>query len=122
MPVRMPRKYSEDFRWRIVFQHCLRGLSIRTVAEQNYVSQSTVERLVHRYKSTGDVRSVQEKHGPDTKLSEQDELIVLQLFLDKPGIYLREVQQELYDAAGTWVDCSTLCRTAKQLGLTQQKK
>ena len=45
-----------------------------------------VEILVHRYKRIGDVRSVQEKHGPDTKLSEQ-ELIVLQLFLDKPGIY-----------------------------------
>ena len=117
----MPRKYSEDFRWRIVFQHCLRGLSVRTVARQNYVSPSTVERLVHRYKRTGDVRSVQEKHGPDTKLSEQEELIVLQLFLDKPGIYLREVQQELCDATGTWVDCSTLCRTAKRLGLTRQK-
>ena len=65
---------------------------------------------MHRYKRTGDVRSVQEKHGSDTKLSEQEELIVLQLFLDKPGIYLREVQQELCDATGTWVDCSTLCR------------
>ena len=42
------------------------------------------------------------KLGPDTVLSDQEELIVLQLFLDKPGIYLREVQQELYDATGTW--------------------
>ena len=74
---------------------------------------------MRRYTRTGDVRSVQEKYGPDTKLSEQKELIVLQLFLDKPGIYLREVQQELYDATGTWVDCSTLCRTAKRLGLTK---
>ena len=30
---------------------------------------STVELL---YKRTGDVRSVQEKHGPDTKVSEQE--------------------------------------------------
>ena len=105
----------------MVFQHCLCGLSIRTVAKQNYVSPSTVERLVYRYKRTGDVRSVQEKHGPDTKLSEQEELIVLQFFLDKPGIYLKELQKELHDATGTWTDCSTLCRTAKRLGLTRQK-
>ena len=74
---------------------------------------------MRRYTRTGDVRSVQEKYGPDTKPSEQKELIVLQLFLDKPGIYLREVQQEFYEATGTWVDCSTLCRTAKRLGLTK---
>ena len=70
------------------------------VGGHNYVSPSTVERLVHKYKTTGNVRSVQEKHGPNHKLSDQEELIVLQLFLDKP---------ELYDATGTWVDCSTLC-------------
>ncbi|MCG8626960.1 MAG: hypothetical protein MJE68_33790, partial [Proteobacteria bacterium] len=39
-----------------------------------------------------------------------EELIVLQLFLDKPGIYLREVQQELLDITGTWISCATLCR------------
>ena len=98
----MPRKYSEDFRWRIVFQHCLRGQSIRSDAKGNYVSASTVEKVVLLYKRTGDVRSVRKKLGPDTVLSDQEELIVLQLFLDKPGIYLREVQQELYDATGTW--------------------
>ena len=27
------------------------------------------------YRRTGDVRSVQEKHGPDAKFSEQEELI-----------------------------------------------
>ena len=66
------------------------------------------------HRRTGDVRSVLEKYGPDTKLSKQEELIVLQLLLDKPGIFLMEIQQELYDATGTWVDCSTLSRTAKQ--------
>ena len=91
------------------------------VAKDNYVCKSTVERLVSRYKSTGDVLSVQEKHGPRHKLSDQEELIVLQLFWDKPGIYLREVQQELFDITGTWISCATICRTTKRLGLTRQK-
>ena len=117
----MPRNYSEDFRWRIVFQHCLQGKSIRMVAKDNYACKSTVERLVNRYKTTGDVLSVQEKHGPSHKLSDQEELIVLQLFLDKSGIYLREVQEELFDITGTWVSCATICRRTKCLGLSRQK-
>ena len=117
----MPRKYSEDFRWRIVFQHCLQGKPIRDVAKDNHIGHSTVERLVCLYKGTGEVRSIQEKHGPEHKLSEQEEFIVLQLFLDSPGIYLREVQLELHDITGSWVDCSTICRTAQRLGLTRQK-
>ena len=83
----MPQKYSEDFRWRIAFQHCLQGKSIRMVARDNYVGKSTVERPVNRYKRTEDVIPVQDKHGPSHKLSDQEELIVLQLLLDKPGIY-----------------------------------
>ena len=46
---------------------------------------------------------------------------MLQSFLNSPGIYLREVQEELFDVTGTWVSCSTICRTAKRLGLTRQK-
>ena len=114
----MPRNYSEDFRWRIVFQHCLQRKSIRMVAKDNYVCKSTVERLVNHYKTTGDVLSVQQKHGPSHKLSDQEELIV---FMDKSGIYLREVQEELFDITGTWVSSATICRTAKRLGLTRQK-
>lgn len=90
------------------------------VARDNYVGKSTVERLVNRYKRTGDVVSVQDKHGPSHKLSDQEEL-VLQLFLDKPGIYLREVQQELLDITGTWISCATLCRAAQRFGLSRQK-
>ena len=72
-----------------MFQHFLRDLSVRLVAEQYYVSPSIVERLVHRYKGTGDVRSVQEKHGPDTNSVNKKSFATL---LDKPGIFLREVQ------------------------------
>ena len=95
--------------------------SKESLSKDNHIGHSTLERVVHLYKTTGEVRSAQTKHGPEHKLSEQEELIVLQLFLDSPGIYLREVQQELQDRTGTWVDCSTICRTAQRLGLTRQK-
>ena len=36
-------------------------------------------------------------------------------------MYLRVIQQELYDVTGSWYSCATICRTAKRLGLSRQK-
>ena len=113
----MPKKYSEDLRWRIVWQHLLQGKSTKIVAQDMYVSTRSVERYVQLFRQTGDVQ----KHGPSRKLNEFEEITLLQTLLDAPGIYPREVQEEMYDVLGTWVHCSTICRTAKALGLTQQK-
>jgi len=92
---------------------CLQGKTIQEVSRDTYVSHSTVERLLHLYRTTGDVRSLQDKRGPERKLSEFEELTVLQSFLNNPGIYLNEVQEELLDVTGTWVSCATVCRTAQ---------
>ena len=88
-----------------MYQHTMKACRWRhTCYNFNHIGHSTVERVVHLYKTTGEVKSTQTKHGPERKLSEQEELIVLQLFLDSPGIYLREVRQELQDRTGNWVD------------------
>ena len=85
------------------------------------MSQSTVEHIVHLYRTTRKVISVQETHGPPRKLSEFKEVTLLKSFLKHPVIYLIEVQNELFSLTGTHVDCSTICRTAKRMGLTRQK-
>ena len=36
----VPQKYSEDFCWRIVFQHCLQEKSVHVVARSNYVGKA----------------------------------------------------------------------------------
>lgn len=56
---------------------------------------------MHLFHTTGDVTLLQQKHGPDRKLSEFEELTVPQAFLNKPGIYLSEVQEDLFDITGT---------------------
>ena len=85
------------------------------------MSESSVLRYLHLFQTTGDVLAKNQRHGPLPSLSDFEELTVLQTLLDKPGLYLREVQQELYDVTSSWYDCSTLCRTAKRLGLSRQK-
>ena len=117
----MPKGYSEDLRWRVVYMACLQGKTIQEVSRHIYVSHSTVDQLVRLYRTTGDVRSLQDKHGPERKLSEFEELTVLQSFLNNPGVHLIEVQQELLDITGTWISLATICKTAHRLGLTRQK-
>ena len=48
-------------------------------------------------------------------------LYVLELVLSCPGIYLREVQQRLFNYTGTWIHGSTICRTLQRLSMTCQK-
>ena len=117
----MPKGYSDDLRWRIVFLACFCGNTIEEVTRALYVSHSTVERVVSLYQRTGEVTPVQQRHGPSCTLDESDQLIVLESFLSNPGIYLREVQDELLVASGKLVTWSTICRTAKKLGLSRQK-
>ncbi len=76
---------------------CLQNKTVKEVSRALYVSHSTVERLVHLYSTTGEVTPVQSAH----------ELLVLHLFLSSPGIFLKEVQEQLFRVTGK-VICSTI--------------
>ena len=93
---------------------CLQFKTIDEVTRALYVSHSTVERIVHLYKTTGDVTSIQQRHGPCRVLGEIE---VLELFLNNPGIYLKEV---LFNVCGKWVECSTLTRQKMKRVAIQQ--
>ena len=54
-------------------------------------------------------------------MSEFEELTILEMLLEKPSMYLREVQQELLCITRSWYDCATICRAVKRLGMTRQK-
>ena len=86
----MLKSYSEDLRW-----HGQPVSETHFPSGKRNVSHSTVERFLHRYYPTGEVRATQQKHGPDRLLDDFEQLTVLQSFLNKPGIYLREKQEEL---------------------------
>ena len=46
---------------------CLQGKTIAEVTNSLYISHSTVERIVHLYRTTADICSVQTKHGPEKR-------------------------------------------------------
>ncbi len=115
----MPLPYSCDLRWRIVWLNVFLAVSAQDVAKVMHVSERTVYRYAERFSVTGEVRPSAKKNGPARLLCEYEELLLTQLVLYHPGIYLQELQQQLYDSTGRWVDASTICRTVHRLGMTR---
>lgn len=80
-----------------------------------------VERHAQKFLTTGDVLPKSRKNGPERKLSEFEQLTLINLFFNRPGVYLHELQHEILVLTGTEVDCSTICRTLKRPGISRQK-
>ena len=101
--------YSADLRWRMVYQVKALGKSYQEVAENLNVDKSTVSRIVALYESSSDVTPKRYPPNSGTSiLTEVDKFIILELVIDRPGIYLREIQRELEEQTGTTVDSSTI--------------
>ena len=91
------------------------------VSANLFVSPSSVYRYTERFLATGDVRPFIKKNGPAKDLCEYEELLLVNLALARPGIYLREMQEQLYSSTMHWVDVSTICRALHRNGLSRQK-
>ena len=117
----MPVPYSNDLRWRIVWLNVFLQLESGDIARLMHISERSVYRFAERYKATGDVRLFAKRNGPRRLLCESEELLLIQQILLHPGIYLRELQDNLFNSTGRMVDASTICRTVHRLGFTRQK-
>ena len=114
------RAYDEDLRWRMVWQRLINGYTIKEIARNLYVAESTVWRVVDRFERTGSV-TPNRATSRAYRLHEHDELLLIELVCEKPSIYLREIQATLFETTGTLASASTLCRTMKRLGFTRKK-
>ena len=57
-----------------------------------------------------------------TSSTEVDKFIILEIVIDRPGIYLREIQRDIEEQTGTTVDSSTICRFLHNSGFTIRRK
>ena len=114
----MPLAYSEDLQ--LFGCICTRRLLLLIIACFLYIS---AYRYVEHFMTTGEVRKCRKTNCPAATciLSEYEELIIVNSVLSLPGIYLRELQQQLSQSTGRWVYESAICRCLRQLGMTRQK-
>ena len=116
----MPKAFSTDLRWRILWLRLYKGLKSKTIAELLYVHTSTVNRVVSRYNTSMDVAPITEyRHGPARVLEDPTEL--LEAVVANPSMYFSELRRHIYQVTGVQVSVSTIYRTLKRLGLTRKK-
>ena len=119
---RRTKAYSEDLRWRIVWQRESLGKSCKEVATNLGVDPATVSRIVTRFRETGHVQK--KSHPPRRafrKLTSGVEMAILHIVLQRPGIYLHEIVRELKDRLGVELALSTVCMFLRKSGFTRQK-
>ena len=79
--------YSEDMRWRIVWQRDALQYSIFQIAETLCVDKSTVSRILKLFHTTGEVsKKPYPTDRAHRKITVPVEQLVFQLVLDRPGI------------------------------------
>ena len=114
--------YSEDMRWRMVYQNKFLGRNYQQIAECLNVDPSTVCRIIQLFDETGTVkkRDYPENFGTK-KLGDIEKLLILQIVIEKPGIYLEEIAGKLQEETGTEVSKTTICRFLHKSSFTRQK-
>lgn len=117
----MPLPYSEDLRHRIVWLSVVHKATPTTISRLLHVSSRTVTRYVELFNRTGDVLPRTRRNGPHRLLGQHEQIVLLRLILESPGIFLYEVQRELYDQYGLDVSTSTICRTLRFMGCSRQR-
>ena len=119
----MPKAYSEDLWWRILWTYLYRELSIEEISSFFYVSKKTIDRIVQRYFAEGEIcGKTQGDYGKrNQKLTENEQVLLLQIIFDYPGIYLDEIQQRMASCTGKMLHISNICRLVKKMGLTRQR-
>jgi len=116
--------HDEDLRWRMVYQYYALELTYREIASNLNVDPSTVQRVVQRFEQSGTVTKdayPKDHNHPSQILTEVDELLVIHLVLDRPSIYIREIQQELAETTGRAVSLPTLCNFLHKNGFSRKK-
>ena len=114
--------YNDDIRWRIVWQKEVMKLSDKEVATNLCIDPTTVHRISMLFRASGDVKKKPyPAENAFRKLTKPVQFFLAQLLLNKPGIYLREIQVELETQLGVVVSLGCLCKYLHRAGFTHQR-
>ena len=114
--------YSEDMRWRIVWQSQALVIPYKEIATNFNIDLSTVKRIVCLFSNTGDVcKRPYPSEKAYRKLNEPVQHFILYLVLARPGIYLHEIVREVSSVLGLDITESAVCKFLQKAGFTHHK-
>ena len=117
----MPREFSEDLWWRVVYLYT-EGFSTIDIANTLYMSKSSVNRIINIYEKWACVTNPFKGILGRRKLFSRNDMYILQnLVRDKVNWYLDELVYEMENFTGKRVSIATLWRSLCYLGITRKK-
>ena len=118
------RAYSEDLRWRMVWQREALQYSYEDIGSNLGVDMSTVIRTVSLFRTTGTVSKKEyPKDRAARELTSPAQLFILNLVVEKPGIYIptRDTGGVGKFHDGYCITFNYLCRFLYTSGFTRQR-
>lgn len=114
--------YSEDVRWRIIWQRFAQDRSNHEIAENLSIDASTVKRIIRKFESTGNVtKKAYPSEKASRKIVEPIQFFILHLLMRRPGVYLREIRREVMANFQLELTESALCKFIKRMKFTRQR-
>ena len=115
--------YSNDIRWRMVWQRLSKNLTFSEIAERLNVSLSTVHRVYTRFTETTTVEPLSRKTPRlQTRiLGTNLESFVVGYVLEHPEVYLSELSSKVEEVCGVRASTSTLFRLLRRHGITHKR-
>ena len=118
----MPAPYSNDLRWRMIFQLIFYQRTYNEVATQLFVSAKTVYRTYRTFLYTGDVKPCTIGRPKDTNtFLAHEEFIIMDFILGMPHMQLNELANYIFNTTGSAFSEETLCKAVHRLGITRKK-
>ena len=113
--------YSNDLRWRIIWQRFGMEVSLRQVAENLNISLGTAYNICKLFESTENVDNRTSMREHNRLFNDEQELWIMGLLVDNPNLYLHEICQKVYHMFNIEVSPSTICRLIYRYGFTRKK-
>ena len=115
------KAYSLDLRQKIIDTYNSEKISQRQLAKQFRVALSFVEKLLKRYRQTGEIGAKGHGGGRTPKLSPEQLAVVAQLIEAKNDATLEELCEQFAHHHGVSISRATMGRVTQQLNLTVKK-
>ena len=112
--------YSNDLRWRIVWQRIALDYGFQKIASNLNISVGTAYNIFKLFEATGEV---DHKSQPkrDRKLDSHHEIYIIAMILHCPTLQLSEIASKVEEISGTVVSTATLCKLIASYGMTRKK-
>jgi transposase len=113
--------YSIDLRQKILHAYERRLGSQRALANVFGVSLSFIEKVLRRYRTSGELGPKPHAGGQKPRLDAAAQALVRQRVHDHPDATLEELRAHVVDTAGVRVSLATMCRIVQRLELPRKK-